>query len=220
MRASAVEGASTVEDEAEGVSVGAFCVSLSSSAGSSIDASAAAAKKRQNIVTLNVGGKKFTTTLTTLTKTPNSMLAAMFSGRFAVTTDEKNRFFIDRDGKHFGTILNYLRDGFVVVPDTPQAKNEVKSFYLCYCVLNCVLIVSSCFSCCFGFSCFFFVLTVKVAVNRGAILSTFWLDRFSDTGRTRSGGQLEMESWLKICVRACFFVWLSLFKDLCKDILP
>jgi hypothetical protein len=120
MRAT-VEGASVEEDEAEGVSLSAFALSSSSGA-----ADAASAKKRQNnLVSLNVGGAKFTTTLSTLTKTPNSMLAAMFSGRFAVTTDEKNRFFIDRDGKHFGTILNYLRDGFVVVPDSPQAKNEV-----------------------------------------------------------------------------------------------
>lgn len=120
MRPATVEGACVDEEEAEGVSLGAFA--LSSSSGAS---DAAAAKKRQNnIVNLNVGGTKFTTTLSTLTKTPNSMLAAMFSGRFAATTDEKNRFFIDRDGKHFGTILNYLRDGFAVIPDSPQAKNE------------------------------------------------------------------------------------------------
>lgn len=126
MRSSVVEGASTLdEDEAEGVSVNAL--SLSTSTGSEAAAAAAAAassKRRQNIVNLNVGGKKFSTTLSTLTKT-HSMLAVMFSGRFAMTMDEKNRFFIDRDGKHFGTILNYLRDGFVVVPDSPQAKHEV-----------------------------------------------------------------------------------------------
>ncbi|KAJ0735801.1 putative chromatin remodeling & transcription regulator BTB-POZ family [Helianthus annuus] len=40
------------------------------------------------------------------------MLAAMFSGRHTVNKDpEKGYVFIDRDGKHFGHILNWLRDG-------------------------------------------------------------------------------------------------------------
>lgn len=71
------------------------------------------------MVTLNVGGSVYCTTMTTLTRNPNSMLGAMFSGRFALATDSQDRYFIDRDGKHFGTILNFLRDGFVPVPSDP-----------------------------------------------------------------------------------------------------
>jgi len=43
----------------------------------------------------------------TLTKDPNSMLAAMFSGKFDMKPSEDGSFFIDRDGTHFRFILNY-----------------------------------------------------------------------------------------------------------------
>jgi hypothetical protein len=64
-----------------------------------------------SIIDLNVGGHLFTTTLSTLTKNPNTMLARMFSGSFSVATDKNGNYFIDRDGTHFRYILNYLRDG-------------------------------------------------------------------------------------------------------------
>lgn len=39
------------------------------------------------------------------------MLASMFSGRIPTWRDAEGRFFIDRDGRLFHHILNYLRDG-------------------------------------------------------------------------------------------------------------
>ena len=39
------------------------------------------------------------------------MLRAMFSGRLDVLTDSEGYVLIDRCGSHFGTILNFLRDG-------------------------------------------------------------------------------------------------------------
>ncbi|CAK7341511.1 unnamed protein product [Dovyalis caffra] len=67
-------------------------------------------------------GKKFCTTIDTLTqREPDSMLAAMFSGRHTVSEDpNKGYVFIDRDGKHFRHILNWLRDG--VVPTLTDAE--------------------------------------------------------------------------------------------------
>ncbi len=62
-------------------------------------------------IKLNVGGTPYTTTLTTLRTDPSSMLAAMFSGRFPLEQDEDGSYFIDRDGKVFGLILNWLRTG-------------------------------------------------------------------------------------------------------------
>jgi len=64
-------------------------------------------------VKLDVGGYKYSTTLTTLTADPNSMLAAMFSGRFPVEKNEEGCVFIDRDGRHFYHILNWLRNGYI-----------------------------------------------------------------------------------------------------------
>ncbi|XP_027922404.1 FH protein interacting protein FIP2 isoform X2 [Vigna unguiculata] len=68
-----------------------------------------------SVVRLNIGGKKFCTTTDTLTqREPDSMLAAMFSGRHTLCQDsDKGYVFVDRDGKHFRHILNWLRDGVV-----------------------------------------------------------------------------------------------------------
>ncbi|XP_048498351.1 FH protein interacting protein FIP2 isoform X2 [Beta vulgaris subsp. vulgaris] len=68
-----------------------------------------------SIVRLNIGGKKFCTTVDTLTqRDPDSMLAAMFSGRHTVCQDpDKGYIFVDRDGEHFRHILNWLRDGVI-----------------------------------------------------------------------------------------------------------
>ena len=60
-------------------------------------------------IKLDIGGHSFTTTLTTLTRFPDTMLGAMFSGRHALTKNEAGAYFIDRDGRHFHYILNFLR---------------------------------------------------------------------------------------------------------------
>jgi hypothetical protein len=77
-------------------------------------------------VMLDVGGNKFTTSLTTLQRFPDSMIGAMFSGRHALPTTGEY-FFIDRDGTHFRHILNFLRqpEGFKVdLP--PEQLDELK----------------------------------------------------------------------------------------------
>ncbi|TYI47738.1 hypothetical protein E1A91_D13G195100v1, partial [Gossypium mustelinum] len=68
-----------------------------------------------SLVRLSTGGKKFCTTIDTLTRRePDSMLAVVFSSRHTVYQDsEKGHVFVDRDGKHFRHILNWLRDGVV-----------------------------------------------------------------------------------------------------------
>ncbi|KAI3987374.1 hypothetical protein MKX01_022655 [Papaver californicum] len=71
----------------------------------------------RSLVRLNIGGKKFSTTIDTLTqREPDSMLAATFSGRHTLSQDsEMGPVFVDRDGKHFRHILNWLRDGVIPV---------------------------------------------------------------------------------------------------------
>ena len=90
-------------------------------------------KERESIISmqgtkvkLDVGGHVFTTTISTLTKYEDSMLAHMFSGLFTIQKDEQGCIFIDRDGSHFRYILNYLRDGRVDLPDDPLIFNEIK----------------------------------------------------------------------------------------------
>ena len=64
------------------------------------------------VISLNVGGTIFATSVATLTQYPNSMLAAMFdpeSERPPARKDGQGNFFIDRDPVPFGVILNFLR---------------------------------------------------------------------------------------------------------------
>ena len=60
-------------------------------------------------INLNVGGTLFTTSLSTLTRFPETMLGAMFSGRHELHKNAAGAYFIDRDGRHFHEILNFLR---------------------------------------------------------------------------------------------------------------
>ena len=76
-------------------------------------------------VKLDVGGQHFTTTVQTLTKDPNSMLAAMFSGKFERKPSEDGSFFIDRDGTHFRFILNFLRTGKLTLPEGATFTKEL-----------------------------------------------------------------------------------------------
>ncbi len=68
-----------------------------------------AAASSSKIVKLNVGGHHFTTTRATLTSHPDSVLAKMFSDPNPAMMDEEGRYFIDRDGKVFKVLLEYLR---------------------------------------------------------------------------------------------------------------
>lgn len=68
-------------------------------------------------VSLNVGGEIYTTTLGMLTHHRDSMLGAMFTGQIPVLRDSRGNVFIDRDGKIFRHILNYLRSNSLDLPD-------------------------------------------------------------------------------------------------------
>ncbi|KAL0479594.1 hypothetical protein AKO1_015072 [Acrasis kona] len=60
-------------------------------------------------ITLNVGGRLFTTTTATITSQENSFFSAMFSGMFSVEPEQDGTYFIDREPGDFGIILERLR---------------------------------------------------------------------------------------------------------------
>ena len=65
----------------------------------------------ESAIKLNVGGNVYETSLETLTKHPESLVTEMFSSRFNLKQSNDGCYFIDREGKHFHHILNYLRSG-------------------------------------------------------------------------------------------------------------
>lgn len=67
-------------------------------------------------ITLNVGGTRYTTSLATLSRYPDSVLSKMFEGAFSLKPENDGSYFIDRDGQTFRFILNYLRDGVLFLP--------------------------------------------------------------------------------------------------------
>ncbi|KAH3719839.1 uncharacterized protein LOC127856276 [Dreissena polymorpha] len=81
------------------------------------------------VIDLNVGGCHFTIMLTTLTKYPESMLAAMFSGRQVIPQDKDGRYVIDCDGKVFGHILEFLRFGTLPPSDEAEAVHRYSLYY-------------------------------------------------------------------------------------------
>jgi len=63
-----------------------------------------------NFIRINVGGTVFTTRKSTLARFSGTYLAVIASGNFKEEFDEDGNVFIDRDPKHFQSILNFLRD--------------------------------------------------------------------------------------------------------------
>eukprot|EP01032_Pedospumella_encystans_P008192 gene8192-9751_t len=85
-------------------------------------------QKFKPVVKVNVGGTKFTTSLTTLCRFPDTMIGAMYSGRHELVQDEDGYHFIDRDGTHFRYILNFLRSPETFELDLAgSALKELKS---------------------------------------------------------------------------------------------
>ncbi|XP_008424721.1 BTB/POZ domain-containing protein KCTD14 [Poecilia reticulata] len=67
------------------------------------------APSHSSVVQLNVGGHLFSTTLGTLRRHPDSKVAELLGSQPKVSTDAQGRLFIDRDGSHFGAVLEFLR---------------------------------------------------------------------------------------------------------------
>ena len=88
-----------------------------------------------DIIRLNVGGQKFTSTRSTLCQVEGSLLATMFSGRWerGVKRDEDGAVFFDFNPQHFGYILEYLRTKKIATPEDPAEipkvpRDQVKRF--------------------------------------------------------------------------------------------
>ncbi|KIH50450.1 K+ channel tetramerization domain protein [Ancylostoma duodenale] len=74
-------------------------------------------------VKLNVGGQIFETTVGTLRRVPDTTLAKLVEN----TSDLSNEaIFIDHDPKYFSSVLNFLRDGRIPLPDNINDIDELR----------------------------------------------------------------------------------------------
>ena len=80
-------------------------------------------KIQNQTIDLNVGGRKFTTSLQTMTAEPQSILGMMFSGHHIIKKQADGSIFLDRDGTHFDIILNYLRGNIKSREQLPDDRN-------------------------------------------------------------------------------------------------
>ncbi|XP_038051086.1 BTB/POZ domain-containing protein KCTD6-like [Patiria miniata] len=80
-----------------------------------------------DIVHLNVGGVRYTTMRSTLTRYPKSMLFSMFSGPWKpAAQDADGTYVIDRDGPLFRIVLNFLRQGKLCLGDGFKEWSQMK----------------------------------------------------------------------------------------------
>lgn len=71
------------------------------------------------VISLNIGGTIYTTSIETLTRYPDSMLGSLFTQHQlpTITRDKDSNVFIDRDGPLFRYVLNFLRSSHLFLPD-------------------------------------------------------------------------------------------------------
>eukprot|EP00112_Aurelia_sp_Birch-Aquarium-sp1_P013749 Seg2933.1 transcript_id=Seg2933.1/GoldUCD/mRNA.D3Y31 product="BTB/POZ domain-containing protein KCTD9" protein_id=Seg2933.1/GoldUCD/D3Y31 len=130
------------DDESVFISDGKEFIDPTSSVGSVVPCSTTRVSKSKFPVassndewlTLNVGGTRFVTTRTTLTKDPDSMLTRMFSSEdngWCSRVDGQGAFLIDRSPVYFEALLNYLRQGTLILNERVDAKGvlEEAKFY-------------------------------------------------------------------------------------------
>jgi N-acetylneuraminic acid mutarotase len=90
-------------------------------------------------VVLNIGGYRYETSVQTLRRFPHTFFDAYFSGRYAQDICNDGSIFVDRDGEHFGHVLEYMRDGVVSVaapgahPSVPLLRILKREFGF-YCI--------------------------------------------------------------------------------------
>jgi hypothetical protein len=76
-------------------------------------------------VELTIGGRRFETSVQTLRRVPHTFFDAYFSGRSAQDVCADGSIFVDRDGEHFGHVLEYMRDGVVSVAAQETSELDI-----------------------------------------------------------------------------------------------
>jgi hypothetical protein len=98
--------------------------------------------QQEGRVELRIGGYRFETSVQTLRRVPHTFFDAYFSGRYVQDVCSDGSIFVDRDGEHFGHILEYMRDGMVSVAEpgalpTVSLLRALKREFGYYCIELC-----------------------------------------------------------------------------------
>eukprot|EP00795_Rhopilema_esculentum_P014823 gene14823-5939_t len=82
-----------------------------------------------NIVTLNIGGEKYSTGLPTFKKWKDSYFEKMFSGRIVLEKSSDGSFFIDRDGSLFRGLKDWFTDAGVIASGSVDQALEGRHYF-------------------------------------------------------------------------------------------
>ena len=80
--------------------------------------------EESRVIDLNVGGYHYSTTLETIKNEPENLLIDLIES--SKQKIGSNRIFIDRDGKLFRFILDYLRNKSLILPENFSEKTLLK----------------------------------------------------------------------------------------------
>lgn len=82
------------------------------------------------LVKLNVGGRKFDTTESTLLSRGTNFLSALVTSHLPSLRDDEGRYFIDRSGAIFDILIEFLRTGILTIPPSlPREAVAVEADY-------------------------------------------------------------------------------------------
>jgi hypothetical protein len=80
-------------------------------------------------IVLDIGGYRYTTSVETLRRIPGTFFDAYFSGRYTMDRSDDGSIFIDRNGEHFGQVLDYLRGGVMSVAEKDTAELDIAELH-------------------------------------------------------------------------------------------
>ncbi|GMR41079.1 hypothetical protein PMAYCL1PPCAC_11274 [Pristionchus mayeri] len=99
------------------------------------------------LVSLNIGGRHFTTDVGTLKRAQASFFVILLDKRWRHSPTEEHvmenlHFFIDRDPRHFGLILDHLRKVPFNLPSCSRAIGEIRREAEFYCLDDLLKVIS------------------------------------------------------------------------------
>jgi hypothetical protein len=75
------------------------------------------------LIKLNIGGRLYTTTKQTLLSKGENFFSPLLSGDIPSVKDDNGAYFVDRNGRFFEPILDFLRNGTLILPPSMSLES-------------------------------------------------------------------------------------------------